>query len=254
MGSINSIQGQGCVGYFAAEAAKREFAAEKPTDTLDKMTHIAKGFFIVCADFLLVRCSANYFTLKSRYLEQIQRNSKKPDPKPDPKVPSSSYPWGKIAAVTLVAVSIIAVGIVAYQTREKLIPLNDWQLDRSLDSVCKKAVEGYCKKGVCLKDYLAPNWTPRVMAEYNRDILCAVEVHSADCASLVGQPTVSQWRNSFENYPFAFKRNFEAIKAQIPDSFPDTWRNSIQKFHEVGEGMIQFKSHVFCQAPKPKIG
>ncbi len=172
----------------------------------------------------------------------------KEEPTPSP----PAVNWNKVAKIALIGAGAIAIGVTAYHFYTDLPTLHNRDLVNKLAPICKDAVEKYCKPGleggkVCLKDYLVENWRPQVTIEYGQYILCPVEVRAADCAVLVGQPTVAMW-NSGKPHPFVFIKNYESITTSIPKGLSSIFKRAIEHFHSLERGSISFKSHIFCSS------
>ena len=232
------------LAYIASEVVKPD-STFKASTTLSKIAHFVKGFFVSFADWFLL-WSNTYRCLKNKFIKALKQKDVK-------QLPASSYNWhtfGKLALIT----AGLALGIwmyhssCGYNSWEQLSLQGKEEIMASLNPVCNEAVRNYCKndlngKLVCLKDYLSENWQPIVHSEYDLNVLCSVNLKADNCSSFVGQPTVGK---SLEETSFIFRRNFESIKAWIPDDFSEKAKYALQKFVNPQTGQIAFKSHIIC--------
>lgn len=166
-----------------------------------------------------------------------------------------------VIKVGLAATGLLAVSFAGYTLYQYMQPtsLDPEELIPMLEEECKKAVHNFCignpDKTICLKDYLAPDWTPIVTIEYGADILCPVTLQHANCEAIVHQPTMSEWlAGGIRN---RFQKNFEPITHNIASNVLNLFGDSLKSHQEglnVASNQIQFKTHVFCEQLPPPPG
>jgi|GEM_PF-3516517 len=212
------VESTSLMAFFAHEVSQRPKATNLGISA--RIKQAVWRVFVSFADWFL-SWSENYRALKERYFS-IEK-------------PLETSRWSTSFKVGLIAASILVVGVGLYYFNQQSSTVNnaleDFNNERSLDSVCREVVHNFSKLDsngtkIWLRDYLAPSWVPFVHQEYGRDTLCSVDLVSNNCSALVGQPTVEQRHSGL--WPFVFARNYEAIPAPPGLSFSF------------------FKSHIFC--------
>lgn len=135
-------------------------------------------------------------------------------------------------------------------------------IQTAFNNECHKITLNHCTKdrSLCVKDYISETWEPYIHFEYEKDILCRIELvgkNPGDCSKMIYQP--SYFGDDRSN---AFRRNFETTKGSLEslyqslneaDDATKSWVDDLLKRHKSSwnpsSGQFIFKQHVTCKDP-----